>query len=152
MAGRLIGSSCSITALCATNIGGALSGGFADSKAGWRGFYWFTAALVASSFFLLFFFYPETSYGRSAKLSSGVVTPPQAADEKETGQIQLEDVEVNSTNLVGKGRPDKTQKFGLIKVDPTYNIAQALFRVVLIMPLAPVWMAAGWYSAIKGSE
>lgn len=104
----------SITLLLATNIGGAVSGGFADSTAGWKGYFYFNAGLVASAFLALCFCHPETSYLRFAELARGVrdigsdasATQYIKSDEEQRlsakGVIRGE-VDSGTIALVGKG-------------------------------------------------
>ncbi|KAJ7157174.1 major facilitator superfamily domain-containing protein [Mycena filopes] len=96
-----------INLLVSTNVGGALSGAFADSKAGWRAYFYFNAAMLAATFFLMVFCLPETSFRRSAALGRGVhdSTMDEDLDEKNPTTTEKSSEQQATLQLVGKAPP-----------------------------------------------
>ncbi|KAJ7194735.1 major facilitator superfamily domain-containing protein [Mycena pura] len=142
-----------INLLVSTNVGGALSGAFADSKAGWRAYFYFNAAMLIVTFFVLFFLLPETSFQRSAALSRGV---HESSESTEEDLEEMTPTEKNSEQhatiaLVGKGAPDAARRWGLTAGrDPTYKPLDALVRVAKAACIGPVWISIGWFGSCKG--
>ncbi|KAJ6601258.1 major facilitator superfamily domain-containing protein [Mycena vulgaris] len=138
-----------INLLVSTNVGGALSGAFADSTGGWRGYFYFNAAMLAATFVLMIFFMPETSFRRSAALARGV----HDSDDEDLGEkVDERDAEQQATiALVGKGAPTPAGRWGLrAGFDPTYKPLDALIRVAKTGLIGPVWISIGWFGACKG--
>ncbi|KAJ7508530.1 major facilitator superfamily domain-containing protein [Mycena galericulata] len=146
-----------INLLVSTNVGAALSGAFADSKPGWRAYFYFNAAMLVATFLLMVFCLPETSFRRSAALARGVhetsVSTSQDLDEKtntadgKEGEQQPE----ATIALVGKGAPTQAKRWGLTSgFDPTYKPLDALIRVAKAALIGPVWISVGWFGACKG--
>jgi len=138
-----------VNLLVSTNVGGALSGAFADSKAGWRAYFYFNAAMLALTFGVMFVFLPETSFRRSAALARGVHHEAASEDGSEKGK---EGSVVEATiALVGTGAPDAARRWSFTSGrDPTYNPVEALLRVVKAAFIGPVWISIGWFGACKG--
>ncbi|KAJ7757551.1 major facilitator superfamily domain-containing protein, partial [Mycena metata] len=138
-----------INLLVSTNVGGALSGAFADSKAGWRAYFYFNAAMLAFTFVLMVFCLPETSFRRSAALARGVHESDDDFDKEKT---QENDSAQHATlHLVGKGAPTVSRRWGLTAGrDSTYNPLEALLRVAKAALIGPVWISIGWFGACKG--
>ncbi|KAJ7144849.1 major facilitator superfamily domain-containing protein [Mycena crocata] len=144
-----------INLLVSTNIGGALSGAFADSKVGWRAYFYFNTAMLAATFILMIFCLPETSFRRSAALARGVQeesTSTDELDEKDAAAIHVKNVEQHATiALVGKGAPTHARRWGLTSgYDPTYKPLVTLHRVFKAAFIGPVWISIGWFGACKG--
>ncbi|KAJ7146319.1 major facilitator superfamily domain-containing protein [Mycena epipterygia] len=144
-----------INLLVSTNVGGALSGAFADSKAGWRAYFYFNTAMLAATFVLMVFCLPETSFRRSAALARGVHGSSESTDDdldekKETVEKDLEQQQA-TIELVGKGAPTPAGRWGLrAGVDPTYKPFDALIRVAKAALIGPIWISIGWFGACKG--
>ncbi|KAF8204467.1 major facilitator superfamily domain-containing protein [Mycena galopus ATCC 62051] len=144
-----------INLLVSTNVGGALSGAFADSKAGWRSYFYFNTAMLAATFVIMAFCLPETSFRRSAALARGVhessVSTDEDLDEK-APPAALKDAEQQATlELVGKGAPTVAGRWGLTAGrDPTYKPLDAFVRVAKAAVIGPVWISIGWFGACKG--
>ncbi|KAJ7045049.1 major facilitator superfamily domain-containing protein [Mycena alexandri] len=141
-----------INLLVSTNVGGALSGAFADSKAGWRAYFYFNAAMLAITFVLMVFCLPETSFRRSAALARGVHQSDDDFDEEKT-QTATENLSTQhaTLQLVGKGAPTVSRRWGLTAGrDSTYNPLDALLRVAKAALIGPVWISIGWFGACKG--
>jgi MFS family permease len=143
-----------IILLTSTSIGGAVAGAFVDSSAGWRGFWYFNAAMVASAFFVVLFFMPETAFYRSAASSRAVHGLKAAGQTEQAAEVAVDekkdsasimDTESLTIELVGKGQPSKHQKYGLLAGrDKTYSPLTALWRVVQTLTIWPVWICIGW--------
>ncbi|KAJ7053989.1 major facilitator superfamily domain-containing protein [Mycena amicta] len=139
-----------VNLLVSTNVGGALSGAFADSKAGWRAYFYFNAAMLALTFAVMFFFMPETNFRRTAALARGVHHETQSTDEEVDEKGSTHVVEATIA-LVGKGAPDPLRRWGMTAGrDPTYKPVNALIRVVKAAFIGPVWISIGWFGACKG--
>ncbi|KAJ7492072.1 major facilitator superfamily domain-containing protein [Mycena latifolia] len=143
-----------INLLVSTNVGGALSGAFADSKAGWRAYFYFNTAMLAATFVLMVFCMPETSFRRSAALARGVHESTDSTDEdlEEKAGVAEKDAEQHATiALVGKGAPTPAGRWGLrAGFDPIYKPLDALIRVAKAALIGPVWISIGWFGACKG--
>lgn len=152
-----------IILLISTSIGGAISGAFADSHVGWRGYFYFNAGMVASAFILVLFLMPETAFRRTAASSRGVhggaekqaavSTPELEEDKKEVAAAASADADVESLTVeyVGKGFPNKAQRFGLLAGrDKTYSPFNAWWRVLQAITIWPIWLCIGWFGSIKG--
>ncbi|KAJ6611487.1 major facilitator superfamily domain-containing protein [Mycena sp. CBHHK59/15] len=143
-----------INLLVSTNVGGALSGAFADSAAGWRAYFYFNAAMLGVTLITMALFLPETSFRRSAALARGVhadaaATPDDRSDEKVDAAPT--DVEKATIALVGRGAPPPAARWGVTSGrDPTYKPLDALIRVVQTATIGPIWIAVGWFGACKG--
>lgn len=154
-----------IILLTSTSIGGAIAGAFVDSSAGWKGFWYFNAAMVAAAFLVVLLFMPETAFWRSAASSRGVhgvkatgqtgSAPEIASDEKKLEEapavdekkdsVSTLDLESTTIDFVGKGFPSKHQKYGLLAGrDKTYSPLNALWRVVQTLTIWPAWICIGW--------
>ncbi|KAJ7762373.1 major facilitator superfamily domain-containing protein [Mycena maculata] len=144
-----------VNLLVSTNVGGALSGAFADSKSGWRTYFYFNAAMLAATFVVMFFCMPETSFRRSAALARGVhEVSDESTDEdldEKTGAAVVVDAEHATIALVGKGAPTPDGRWGLTSgFYPTYKPFAALIRVAKVALIGPVWISVGWFGATKG--
>ncbi|KAJ6541797.1 major facilitator superfamily domain-containing protein [Mycena capillaripes] len=144
-----------INLLVSTNVGGALSGAFADSKSGWRSYFYFNTAMLAATFVIMVFYLPETSFRRSAALARGVHESSASTDEdidEKTTPVAVRDAEQQATiELVGKGAPTASRRWGLTAGrDPTYKPLDAFIRVAKAALIGPVWISIGWFGACKG--